>query len=181
MARFVDKLINPHKTWQVSNPACSWRGVHCDQHGKISEIRWEDVQTKLTGVLQWPYLPRTTKVFTLYVYSEGRLPLTGSLPCGALPPGLNEFVLSNTNSDGGLSLEELPREIRSFDVHDNKFSGTVDLRALPETLEELFLNDNGLEGLVDVTKLPKKMSELHLYATDLAIPSDMTIPECVMI
>ena len=165
-------------SWSMDNPACKWSGITCDEEGHVIKIEWDEY--RLSGDLQWEFLPHTLAMFNLNSNKlEGKVPFTELPPklttlCmdgnffyseadfTALPDTMGYMVLSDNNFSEEICLTKLPQTLFFFNLARNRFSGPLDLTNLPSSMNSLFLNNNRFHGHVSLSSLPKGLSRLFL-------------------
>mmetsp|Transcript_18743 Transcript_18743/g.25890 ORF Transcript_18743/g.25890 Transcript_18743/m.25890 type:complete len:280 (+) Transcript_18743:48-887(+) len=159
LARFVELVENPHPTWNVSTPACEWKGVTCEDGLHVTKIDWENVAelNSLSGSIQWEWLPQK-----ILVVDVAKQKLSGNVPLKTLPSKLRVLNLVLNQFSGGLDLQFLPNTLEKVWVDYNNFQDGVDLTQLSQSLLALTLSSNKLSGHVDLVSLPSGMTCLNL-------------------
>ena len=184
LERFISNLTKTHKSWRTTTKqmfgrvkrvsVCQWRGVACHKDQTVSQIEWFSM--KLSGTLQWEFLPYTLQCCNLVNNRLG-----GSLQLDILPAQLTYLTLSVNTFIGELNLTQLPNTLHTLELRDNQFEGSVNLTNLCSALKFLYLHENKLSGAVDLSHLPKNLQYLQLSRNRLTgslslqhLPSSLT-------
>ena len=89
LMQLVNGIENPHATWSSGTPACEWRGVKCNEAGKVVDIRWDSMD--LRGVFNCDHLSSELKVLIVH-----RNELSGEVSFNNLPAELTALYLVGT-------------------------------------------------------------------------------------
>ena len=161
LAQLVQNIENPHPSWNASTPACEWDGVDCDVASEIKSIKWNVYSGKsyqeLTGSLSFVYLPKTVRIFDVFLTK-----LSGEVPLNTLPFKLESMNLRNNDLSGPLDLTALPPIFNKLVLSGNRFTGEICLDKLPSGLKYLWLDCNQLSGKVCLCNLPSALYLLDL-------------------
>ena len=150
-AQLIEKIRNPHPSWETNTVVCEWQGVVCVEDSKVAGIYWRN--KGLLGTLQWRCLPPTLADLNLS-WNE----LTGLIPLDELPQGLVKFRIGNNKFYGEQTFHRLPSMLSEFCVNDNDFEGVVDFASLPKDLTYLDLKWNArLRGDLVRSDLPHNL------------------------
>jgi len=158
LAKFTQDIEKPHPSWNTSTPACEWKCVTCEDAIHVTEINWSAFAfERLSGTLQWDWLPRTLTACRLWDTQ-----LTGGVKLDTLPPQLSTLILWNNDFTGNLDLEHMPHTLEELAVGSNRFEGSVELTSLPRNLVYLSLRKNKLSGTIDLTRLSEHLNHLNI-------------------
>ena len=132
------------------NPVCSWPGVSCANHGKISSIEWTDMAVGVVGgeiFLQWlPSMLEKVHIQNRHVW--------GQIETVLLPPETKEVILSGNHFYGTIDCTKFPSSLQIFDIHNNFVEGTINLTRLPHHLRILRFDSNRIEQDVCFVSIP---------------------------
>ena len=157
LARLVEHISNPHPSWTLETPPCSWDGVTCDPPtGAVTELRWMDRGLRARN-FSLQHLPRTLHLVDLSGNS-----LWGTVLLNALPDTLRELVMDRNLLHGEIDLCDIPEALERLSLAHNQFQGSVELASLPPHLRILCLNENAFEGEIDLGKLPNTLEGMDL-------------------
>jgi hypothetical protein len=154
--------------WDIFNREsnyCNWKGLTCNQQGKLIEIRLESYA--LSGILS-----RDLGVFTDLEYIE----LKGNMIKGTIPPSWGQFTNLKTLSLGVNRLTgTIPKELASLTsleqiwLTTNEFRGTItgSLFKNWKNLQLLDLSNNKLSG-----SLPENLGTSLTKLTELFLENN---------
>ena len=159
LAAFIQEIENPHVSWSVHIPACSWMNVKCSDSGYVTDLYWDSRNAyAMRGVLHWKNLPPTLS--RLYLMGHQ---LSGNLHLEHLPHKPLSLKACINQFTGNLSMDTLPELLIELSVSDNQLEGSLDLTHLPTILHILRLNSNRFTGNLVLIDLPSSLSHLFLY------------------
>ena len=172
LERFVGTIAMFDESWNISNPACDWLGLTCDEQGIVKKIEWESLgpmpTEELCTTLMVDLLPGSLTTLTLV--ESG---FAGNVDFGSLPPQLEVLKLSYNAFNGTADLENAPQTLQEVILDENLFRNCPNWTSLPTSLIYLSIQGNQLRGELQLQMLPPKLVTLALSGNRLSGDLDL--------
>ena len=166
LEKLLERITSRYDSWNVSNHACDWSGMKCNEEREVTVIDW--TCCGIRGPLNWAHLPSTLK--EMYACGDE---IQGDLPLEDFPNHLEVLSLFDNYLRGELDFSQLPKTMKQLFLNRNDFEGHVDLTCLPTTLLYLELQQNTLCGEVRLDKLPEGLQGLNLGENEFSGTLDL--------